>query len=61
MNVNEGRPQAKVVRLLTKAPNMHTVFGLLTCVTVFTPCEAVAQSMQGTNGIFFIVTNSYGH
>ncbi|KAK9976496.1 hypothetical protein ABG768_021701 [Culter alburnus] len=30
---------------------MRTVFGLFACVTLFTPCEAVARSLQGTTAL----------
>ncbi|CAM4725041.1 unnamed protein product [Leuciscus chuanchicus] len=44
----KGDTCGKIAGLLTKATNMRTVFGLFACVTLFTPCEAVARSLQGT-------------
>lgn len=44
----KGDTRAKIAGLLTKATTMRTVFGLFACVTLFTPCEAVARSLQGT-------------
>ncbi|CAM4510486.1 unnamed protein product [Leuciscus chuanchicus] len=44
----KGDTRAKIAGFLTKATNMRTVFGLFACLTLFTPCEAVARSLQGT-------------
>ncbi|KAL7406535.1 hypothetical protein ABVT39_021783 [Epinephelus coioides] len=43
----KGETRAKVAGLLKKCTTTRTVFGLFACVTVFTPCEAVARSLQG--------------
>ena len=43
----KGETRAKVAGLLKKGTTTRTVFGLFTCVTMFTPCESVARSLQG--------------
>ncbi|KAM4593578.1 zinc finger MYM-type protein 1-like [Odontesthes bonariensis] len=44
----KGETRAKVAGLLKKGTTTRTVFGLFACVTMFTPCESVARSLQGT-------------
>ena len=44
----KGETRAKVAGLLSNATKTRTLFGLLLCVTVFTPCKAVARTLQGT-------------